>query len=232
MARKPVSSIEHRGEAQGDFRGRAEGPGATRRGSHAGGGRAFREKVQRDAIVIGRDIIRKEGLAALQARRIASDAGCSVGSIYNVFGDLDGLIIALNQRTLEELGAELKAAHAKHLEYPLHERLLALAETYFAFAATHSRTWRAIFEHSLPEGRSAPPEYRQDQDRLFALIEDCLRPVIEDGGERHSAARALFASVHGIVLLSLDQKLGLFDAEATRRQIAFLVGCASGRFSR
>ena len=34
-----------------------------------------------------------EGLGAMQARRVAQLAGCSVGAIYNVFPDLDELIL-------------------------------------------------------------------------------------------------------------------------------------------
>ena len=176
---------------------------------------------------IGRRLIVDEGLASVQARRIATEAGCAVGSIYNVFQDLDALIIALNTVTLGELGSALKTAHDASKTAPTHARLLALAHAYFDFAADDRQLWRAIFEHHLPEGAKAPPEYRDDQNRLFALVEDCLVGDIADDGDRRSAARALFASVHGIVSLSLDRKLGEFEPDETRKQIEFLVGCTA-----
>ena len=188
---------------------------------------AFRTKLRHDVLEIGRRIIEDEGQQAVQARRIAKQAGCAVGSIYNVFEDLDALIIALNMQTLADLGIALQDAFEKTRTAATYDRLLALADAYFDFAASNQNIWRAIFEHQLPEGRLAPPEYRQDQDKLFALVEACLTDAIENDVQRRNGARALFASVHGIVSLSLDRKLGEFDPIATRSQILFLLGCAA-----
>ncbi|MFA9474534.1 MAG: TetR/AcrR family transcriptional regulator [Filomicrobium sp.] len=188
---------------------------------------AFRNKLRESILEIGKRLIEEEGLSSVQARRIAIEAGCAVGSIYNVFEDLDELIIELNRRTLDELEAKLQAAHDQPKQATTHGRLLALARAYFLYATNHKMPWRAIFEHQLPEGRTAPPEYREDQDRLFALVEECLANDITEKDQRKNAARALFASVHGIVSLSLDRKLGDFEPEATRRQIEFLIGCTA-----
>lgn len=192
-----------------------------------GAGPTFRNKVREEVLRIGKGIIRTEGLTSIQARRLAAEAGCAVGSLYNVFGDLDDLIIALNRQTLADLEAALLEAHEAHRGESMDARLLAMAEAYFEFANANMRPWRAIFEHTLPEGASAPPEYREDQNRLFALVEDCLGATLSDPAERGSAARALFASVHGIVSLALDRKLGEYDPVETRTQIRFLVGCAT-----
>lgn len=187
----------------------------------------FREKLRANILKIGRELIEKEGLKSVQARTIAKHAGCAVGSIYNIFEDLDELIIALNMITLSELGATLKSAHAKTTKQSTHDRLMSLAEAYFDFAAKHLKYWRAIFEHTLPEDTKAPPDYRRDQDKLFALVEDILVDVVTPEAKRASAARALFASVHGIVSLSLDRKLGEFEPAATHRQIEFLISCVA-----
>ena len=188
---------------------------------------AFRNKLRETVLMIGRGLIVDEGLASVQARKIATQAGCAVGSIYNVFADLDDLIIALNTVTLAELGEALQTAHDDNRTAPTHTRLMALAEAYFEFAGNNQTLWRAIFEHHLPDGTTAPPQYRDDQNRLFGLVEDCLVDDLPDDSERRSAARALFASVHGIVSLALDRKLGEFEPKETRRQIEFLIGSAA-----
>lgn len=193
---------------------------------------AFRNKLRSSILEVGRGLIATEGLSSIQARKIATEADCSVGSIYNVFEDLDDLIIALNMLTLDELGSSLQKAHEEARQQDTHDRLLALAYAYFTFASEHQKPWRAIFEHQLPEGRATPPEYRDDQDKLFALVEEILAKDLAEVEQRKSAARALFASVHGIVSLSLDRKLGEFEPVATRRQIEFLVSCAARGLQR
>ena len=137
------------------------------------------------------------------------------------------MIIDLNRCSLNELGAKLHADHDQPKQSTTHGRLLALATAYFLYATNHKMPWRAIFDHQLSEGRTAPPEYREDQDRLFALVEECLANDIAEKDQRKNAARALFASVNGIVSLSLDRKLGDFEPETTRRQIEFLKGCTA-----
>ena len=48
-----------------------------------------RQRIFEDAMVAATKIAQKEGLANLTVRRIAKDIGCSVGTIYNVFDNLD-----------------------------------------------------------------------------------------------------------------------------------------------
>jgi AcrR family transcriptional regulator len=51
----------------------------------------------------------KTGLAALKARDLAREAGCSVGTIYNVFEHLEALILCVGSRTLAMLDRGLGA---------------------------------------------------------------------------------------------------------------------------
>ncbi len=48
--------------------------------------RTYRERLKANTLLAARKIVTNEGLAALQARRIAQDSGCSVGTIYNLYG--------------------------------------------------------------------------------------------------------------------------------------------------
>ena len=56
-----------------------------------------------DAIVAAKSIAEAEGLPGLTARRIAKKIGCSVGTLYNVFDNLDTLILHLNGKTFDAL---------------------------------------------------------------------------------------------------------------------------------
>ncbi|MFK4991194.1 TetR/AcrR family transcriptional regulator, partial [Klebsiella pneumoniae] len=54
--------------------------------------RRDRKKLQRRALLIeiARRYIAIKGLRSLKVRDVAEAAGCSIGSVYNEFGDFDG----------------------------------------------------------------------------------------------------------------------------------------------
>ena len=172
---------------------------------------------------IAERILAEEGLAAVQARRIALEADCSVGTLYNVFGDLNGLIIAINTRTLKALGAALEIAARGAARGSLEDRLLALALAYRDYAVEHGLRWRALFEHLMPPGAEAPQSFVDERSRLLDLIGRCIEDIEPDPERRGTAARALFGAVHGIIKLALDNKLGGAEANETESQVRFIV---------
>jgi AcrR family transcriptional regulator len=186
----------------------------------------YRSQMRDRMVAIGSRIITDEGLGALQARRVAQEAQCAVGTLYNVFGGLDYLIIEANALTLEALGAALLRAdvEAGGLAAGADARLRALALAYLHFATDHSHAWRALFEHHMASGNNVPAWYRERQGRLFAMVEEILHRTFDDPSDRVMNARALFAAVHGIVSIALDRKLGDFDLAQTERQVRFIAG--------
>jgi len=185
---------------------------------------SFRDRQRVKLREVAETVIAGEGLPAAQARRIAGQAGCSVGTLYNIYGDIDQLILAANETTLHDLAAALERAAEGARGASLEARLMALAAGYLAFASAHPFRWRAVFEQRLPDTYPVPTSYLEDRARLLSFIERELDGTIGDARARAEAARALFSSVHGIVLLALDHKLGSFDEAATARQIGFVVG--------
>ena len=156
-------------------------------------------------ILIAERRIADQGLAALRARDLAAEAGCAVGAIYNVFGDLTELVLAVNARTFARLGAAAAAASEVASAQP-EEQLVAMALAYHAFAAANHTSWRALFDLVRPTEQAAPDWYLSDMDRLFSLIEGpvlILFPTLTQV-ERSALTRTLFSAVHGVVLLSLD----------------------------
>ncbi len=181
---------------------------------------SYRDNYRSVIVSIARDILAGEGLEGLQARKVATAANCSVGTIYNLFGSLDMLVIAANAETLSDLHKVL--IEAKETEANLDGQLDALANAYLDFALARTLEWRALFEHRLSSKMGVPEWYRQLQAELFAVVEELLQPTIEADIARTEAARALFSAVHGVVAIALDQKIGNFDRLATERQVRFI----------
>lgn len=186
-----------------------------------------RRKLRDSLIRTAERAIATEGLRGMRARDLALKVGCSVGAIYNVFDDLDDLIFAVNALTLEELEKTLTVAEGDKSD-PQGDAIKALthlALAYTDYAAAHTRRWRALFDHRLPEGRAIPAWYQANLSRLFVYVEDPLRkitPAMPDA-RRVLVARSLFSAVHGIVLIGLEEKLQSIPLTTLREQVTTMV---------
>jgi AcrR family transcriptional regulator len=192
---------------------------------------AERRQNLRDALIRAAEhTISREGLAGLRARDLAKEVGCALGAIYNVFPDLDALVLAVNARTLAAFDQFLgetdlsKTGQPADLD-PAVARLVRLAMAYLDFAVSYGLRWRALFEHRMAGKRQTPAWYIDAQKPLFSLVEEPLRELRPelDQEQRRMLARSSFAAVHGIVHLGLDGKLLPVEVPVLRRQIEEVV---------
>lgn len=175
-------------------------------------------------------IIAEDGLAGLQARRIAERAGCAVGTVYNLFGDLDGVIFAANEETLREIRAACEQALSTvGPQEPAVAKLLALAQAYASYAIANPRRFDALFTHRAPADRESPETLDQLTDELFNLLGATFSAAATamPEAERGLAARALWASVHGIVTLGLQDRVGLISRDEITPAIERVVTAAA-----
>ncbi|MEM9785082.1 MAG: TetR/AcrR family transcriptional regulator [Pseudomonadota bacterium] len=183
-----------------------------------------RQELRDNLITIAERTIAKKGLTALRARDLASEAGCAVGAIYNVFGDLTDLVLAVNARTFHRLGADVAEALAEAPQDPV-EQLVIMAQAYHRFAADNHLSWRALFDVERAPGEAAPDWYLQEMGQLFTYISDPLAVIFPDRDSHELAllTRALFSSVHGIVLLGLDEASAGVPSDDIDRMIALVL---------
>ncbi len=190
-----------------------------------------RHKLRLELIDAGEEILGKQGLDALTARAVASTVGCSVGAIYNVFEDIDGLIIAVNSRTLAKLDQKIsRFVPGGSCGLEPDDCLAELAVAYCRFAIEHTNAWSALFEHGERISRQIPDWHMDEHVHLVGHIVKSLRqlqPAISDEDSRQLAG-LLFSAVHGVVSLGLQ---GFFFAVPQSRleaQVALLVRATLG----
>ncbi len=167
-------------------------------------------------------LIEKDGLSGLSAREIARRINYSPGTLYNAFDDLDDLILTIESRVLDRLADRLSAALADGAP---EERVHRLAAAYLKFTQENRNLWNLLFEHRLPAGRGPPPSYQTKLEGLLAYVEQALAPLMdgEDPAALKSAARVLWAGVHGITSLSTTDKLSRITNEAAASLVEDLV---------
>lgn len=153
--------------------------------------------------------IEQDGAAALRARDLAKDAGCALGAIYNVFDDLDALVMTVNGRTFQRLGSAVSLSLEGAETLPPTDRLIRMSHAYLRFAADNSLLWRALFDVQMTRDGPAPDWYRQALVGLFSHISGPVSELFPKGSddEINLMTRALFSSVHGIVLLGLENRI-------------------------
>lgn len=141
------------------------------------------------------------GLARFSAREVAKRVGYSVGTLYNVFGTYDGLMLAINARTLKQWTEQLR----QQLEVAGEDRIATLVRGYFAFAEQNPKTWTAIYEHHMADGGAAPEWYQTAAETLMTIVVTEIAAVIPQTPLPAiiSLARSLVATVHGHCAFSL-----------------------------
>lgn len=172
------------------------------------------------------------GFARFSAREVAKRIGYSIGTIYNVFGSYDRLILAINARTV--------ALWAAHLERALDggddDRVDALVKGYFAFADAHPGSWSAIYDHRLPAGADMPDWYVAALDGLTGIVDAEVSRALPGLPAEDVAvlARSLLAIVHGHCELAINgtlARVGVSDpAAAARARVREALAAAATSF--
>lgn len=161
-----------------------------------------RDELQRLILDSAISIIREGGKESLTARKVSARTGYVPGTIYNVFGSMDGLIMHINARTLDLLYHELSKPEATK-KGDVVENLLKLASAYRKFVADNKNFWLLLFDTSLPDDRIVLDWYQEKVDKLFKLIENIISPVMTKGGPQklRMVSRILWSSFHGLCYL-------------------------------
>ncbi len=180
------------------------------------------EELKALAIDKAVEIIDTSGIAGLSARRVTAAMGYTVGTLYHAFGDLDTFLLHVNGRILDDWHDDLRTGMKRSRKDPLQ----FLVDSYLAYARQHRDRWVMLFSDGGGDtGRVMPPWYAEKVSRLFYLLESALRPHLVAGDDPAETAKLLWASIHGICVLSLTGKLDIAGVNKPEKLIAALLAC-------
>lgn len=155
-----------------------------------------REELEELILAEGQKLMAETGFARFSAREVAKRIGYSVGTISNVFGSVDGLVVAINSRTFT-LWADWLERELRNVTGP--GRITALVKGYFDFAESNLNLWAAIYEHRLPPDMEMPERLANERSGLTDIIAREVAAALPEK-ERLDAprlTRSLIATVHG-----------------------------------
>lgn len=155
-------------------------------------------------------MIEGEGVEQLSLAKLAALFGVKAPSLYNHFPSKAALLQAVNLQTAQSLVAGMRVT-VESTPGEMRARLLAMAQTYRAFAQANPQTYALLFD---TPARVAGP----DPAQLEALALPLQALMAQVAGEAASLPmlRGLWALAHGFALLEINsqfQRGG--DLEAT-----------------
>lgn len=164
------------------------------------------------------------GFAHFSAREVAKRVGYSIGTVYNVFGSYDGLILAINGRTLE-LWLDYLEARLCALDVD-DDRLRGAIDAYFEFAIINRHAWAALYDFRLPDDIEPPEYYRQKVIAIMTVVEHEVAALLKVSrrSEAPELTRSLLATVHGHCFFTLNGTFRMLEEKdplaAARARVA------------
>ncbi|MGF1716458.1 TetR/AcrR family transcriptional regulator [Photobacterium chitinilyticum] len=142
----------------------------------------------------------------LSLRKVAAMIGYVPSTLVNVFGNYNLLLLHAVAQTLDELFAEAEE-QMKDVSSP-EDALRKLAYCYLNFASQHPYRWQLIFQHTM-NGEELPEWQSERIDSMTGMLESLIRQITPNKTDEAilEASRVLWAGVHGITLLTVDDKL-------------------------
>lgn len=150
----------------------------------------------------------------LSLRAIARDIGCAPSTLLKLYGSFGNLLQYVNIETL----TTLRAAVESRRQLPAEERLGMLAISYWNFAHDNPYRWELLFDYPLAQEGELDQRQNVAIEELFVVVHDALCEISPHLNEvvLGRMARTLWGSVHGLVQLGLNDRLGQWNGQAFR----------------
>lgn len=163
------------------------------------------EELRQLILDASRSLIEARGLIGYSAREIARTIGYSAGTLYNVFKDLDDVLLTLQEQLLDDA-----AVHLRELTTTKDKRdmLTVLAHGYVQFAIENRHLWNLLFQHQPPRNGTQPDRLHRGINEIVAIVAQTVAPILPHAKpeEIDRSARILWAGVHGMTAIAVTDK--------------------------
>lgn len=163
------------------------------------------------------EILQEEGFQQVSTRKIAAKIGYTVGTLYNIFQNLDDIFMNLNGMTLDALIKALSEADQTNIK--------SIAYAYIKFSQNNFHAWSLLFEYQFQDSTMFPRWYQQKVDTLLELVAHSLKRPLDklSPDKTKECITVLWASIHGISILSSRDKLSKTGASNPKSLIDNLI---------
>ena len=184
----------------------------------------FREMMREDILSAARQIIQKDGYAALSMRALADAVGVRAPTLYDYFASKEEVLNAVHMRGVETLGGEFQ--HVLETSAPGIERLVRIGVVYRRFGLTNPDLYQLMFAR-IDQAYSPGEEQVERSRALFEALVEHVRDAIQIGelapNDPEEIGMALWSMTHGFVSLELIRMTEKCATSSADEQYAFLL---------
>lgn len=180
-----------------------------RRGDHS------YDELSKMIIEAAYELMEKEGYTNISTRKIAAQIGYTVGTLYNIYKNLDDIFVHINARTIEKLHSTLNKALDSSKSK---DSVRALAHAYIQFSKDNFNLWSMLFEYRFPPEHVMPKWYMEKINSLYLIVGKSISQLAPrmDEAQLKSVIMVLWAGIHGICALSIKGKLDRAGSESAQ----------------
>ncbi|MBI1386397.1 MAG: TetR family transcriptional regulator [Rhizobiales bacterium] len=175
------------------------------------------ERIRRSA----REIASESGIVGLSAREIARRVGYSAGTLYNVFRNIDEIILHVEADMLAELLQELdieRDSRSGSLD------VRGFVGVYSSYVRRNELAWSLFVDHAVPAGEPLPEWYKAVlQDVLEHLTQALAREIDVEQKSVRNSALLLWTALQGINSSNVAAKFSCLRQETLDEQTSELV---------
>ena len=158
------------------------------------------------------DWLQSNPVHALSLRALAREVGCAPSTLLKLYGSFGNLLQHVNIETL----ARLRMVIEPLTEGVAPERQMRSLElAYWQFAQREPFRWQLLFDYPLAQEGELDQRQSDMIEALFLRVENGLKEYQLALGdlEARRLGRTLWGSVHGLVQLGLNERLGYWQGQ-------------------
>ena len=141
-----------------------------------------KDNIRKKLIEAGRELVYAKGADFLTARKLSEASGCSIGTIYNQFANMDEFAIEQNKITIEELNTRFAMTKYGNDGYC---NLMQMVETFVAFVLDNRQLWFLLYNfHLNKNGDALPWDYKRKIVRLMRFADKDFERMFKFLGEK------------------------------------------------
>lgn len=170
----------------------------------------IREATSDAILAAAEEVFADKGLHTAKVEEIASEAGVSVGTLYNYFPDREGLLCSLLETRKGEIAALIDEAMEQTAGQPFEAQLKAFIRSVFEYFDAHRQFFTILFQGEFQKDKITKGGPRETMKAVYQRTSALVQRGIDEGVLRREGADLLPGILTSMVRSALI--ISMYDA--------------------